>query len=144
MSEARAVRFHRWHPSFMVGVILVMFTLMLVSGALESSSSTARILGLAPAVLSGVIAIRAFRSSTVLIDESHVTVRTLLRRCRWPLERISGASVKTGFVGAYRRSFPVLHFVDGGNHECREMNTSPARAAELAPIVEEINRAVQR
>lgn len=70
-------------------------------------------------------------------------MRTLLRRRRWCLEQILSACVETGYVGMYERRFPVIHLVGGRVYECREINTSPAKSEELAPIVDAVNRAVR-
>jgi hypothetical protein len=115
----------------------------LLGSAVTSSVTAAQIFGVATGLPLAVIAVRGFRSSTLLIDEDCVTVRTLLRRRRWSLDQILGGSIETGYVGMYERRFPVLHLVGGGAYECREINTSAAKSEELAPIVEAVNQAVR-
>jgi hypothetical protein len=115
----------------------------LLGSAVSSSVTAAQIFGVATGLPVAVIAVRSFRSSTLLINEDCVTVHTLLRRRRWSLDQILSASVETGYVGMYERRFPVIHLVGGRVYECREINTSPARSEELAPIVEAVNQAVR-
>lgn len=143
MTETRPVRFHRWHPSLLMGMGMSVSALGLLGSAVSTSVTAAQIFGVAAGLPVAVMAVRGFRSSTLLIDDDCVTVRTLLRRRRWSLEQILRASVEAGYVGMYDRRFPVIHFVDGRFYECREINTSPAKSAALAPIVEVLNRAVR-
>ena len=143
VTNPRFMRFHRWHPSLLMGVGMSVGALGLIGSAISSSVTAAQIFGIATGAPLGVIAVRGFRSSTLLIGEGDVTVRTLLRRRRWSLDQILGASVETGYVGMYERRFPVIHLVGGSGYECREINTSIAKSGELAPIVEAINQAVR-
>jgi len=114
----------------------------LVGTAVTSSVAAAQIFGIVTGVPLCLLAVRAFRSSTLLVGEGQVTVRTLFRRHRWSLDDVVGASLETGYVGMHERQFPVIHLAGGRDYECRELNTAPARARELAPVVDAINRAV--
>ena len=143
MTGPRFMRFHRWHPSLLMGVGMSVFALGLLGSAVSSSVTAAQIFGVATGLPLAVIAVRGFRSSTLLINEDCVTVRTVLRRRQWSLDQILSASVETGYVGMYERRFPAIHLIDGRVYECREINTSAAKSEELAPIVEAVNQAVR-
>jgi len=143
MTESRPIRFHRWHPSLLGGVALSTMASMLVGGAVTSSVTAAQIFGAVTGLPTAALAVRGFRSCTLLIDEDGVTVRTLLRRRRWSLDQVLGATIETGYVGMYERSFLVIHLINGRVYECREINTSAAKSEPLVPIAEAVNRAVR-
>lgn len=135
------MRFHRWHPSLLVGGFFTVGASIQIVTIWTATSVGLKMFAGVLLLVTLLLGVRGFRSSTLLIADRQVVVRTLLRRRHWLLDEVRGAMLRTGTVGVFTRSFPVIMFDSGRDYECRELITSVARSGDLTPIVEAINLA---
>lgn len=142
MTDPGSLRLHRWHPSLLHGVGFSAIAAILIGSAVTSSVTAGQVFGAVTGLLFAGLGVRGFRSSTLLIVDGELVVRTLLRRRRWSLDHVKSASIERGYVGMYERAYPVLHLDQGAEYECREINTSPTKSGDLTTLVEAVNRAV--
>lgn len=73
--------------------------------------------------------VRALRSSSVVVDESGVSTRSIVRTRRYELSELRGVDVavgRTGFNG-FGREHLVLHRADGQDVAFKELNCRPPK-----------------
>src|SRR5690606_1358394 len=99
---------------------------------LAASSGTAVIY-----LLFGVFTIaRGLRSSSVIVDESGVTTRSMVRTRRYPFSELRGVEVavgRTGFAG-FGREHLVFHRADGEDVAFKELNCPPPKPPDATSV----------
>lgn len=73
--------------------------------------------------------VRALRSSSVVVDDSGVSTRSIVRTRRYPFSELRGVDVAVGRTGlvAYSREHLVLHRADGQDFAFKELNCPQPR-----------------
>ncbi len=97
-----------------------------VIGVAELTNARTTVSGVIFTLLGGALAYRALQSSSVVVSDTEVTTRSMLRTRRYPFSELRGVDVAVGPTGVllWRREHLVLHFADGRGVAFRELNCS--------------------
>lgn len=110
-------------------IALAVFNGMLAFiGLAMVSKPDTRWAGLVFALAGVFFTIRAMRSSLVVVGETHVITRSIVRTRRFELaklRRIEVAVGQTGWTG-FGREYLVIHQADGSTFSFRELNSKPS------------------
>jgi hypothetical protein len=81
--------------------------------------------------------VRALRSSSIVVDETGVTTRSMVRTRRYGFQDLHEAEVAVGRTGVngFGREYLIFHRVDGGAIAFKEVNSLPAKEAGSTTIV---------
>jgi hypothetical protein len=111
--------------------------LICVIGLAMLTASATRGSGVFFVLLGGFFALRALRSSSVVVSESGISVRSILRTRRYEFSDLVGVEVvvgRTGFTGLGREHL-VFHRANGQDVIFRELNCPPPRDASGSSVV---------
>jgi hypothetical protein len=112
------------------GVVVVIGLSGLLAGASIGAATVYLLVGVCTIV-------RGLRSSRVIVDESAVTTRSMVRTRRFRLQELRGVEVAvgpTGFAG-FGREHLVFHRADGDDVAFKELNCRPPEAPGTSSVV---------
>lgn len=121
----------------LVGVSFFVFVTALSIGQLMATGMRreARLWFIGVALLSALLAYRAFRSYALDADLAGVRVTTFLRSQYLEWKEVNCFETDTRFVGTWRRTFLVAVLRDGSRREfTREINARPSRPGRPSPV----------
>lgn len=120
-------------------VALGLFSALLgVIGLAMLSEPASRGSGVVFMLVGGVFVIRALRSSTVVVDESGVSTRSILRTRRYAFTELRGVEVAVGRTGitGVGREYLVFRRSHGPDVVFKELNSPPPpRQTEASSVV---------
>ncbi len=95
-------------------------------------------------IFGAAFAVRAIRSSNVVVREDVIETRSMLRTRHFATAALSGADVAVGRVGVvlYRREYLLLRCKDGHEVPFKELNAKPGPRTVVREAVEAINQRV--
>lgn len=106
--------------------------------------------GLVFTALGAAFAVRSWRSSCVVADDSGATTRSIVRTRRYPYAELRGVEVAVGQTGlnGFDRQYLVFHRVNGQDVAFKEFNSrrpkDPDRSSVVEQATEFINGHLQR
>jgi len=111
-----------------------LISLMILVGASGATSNASRIVEGGLAVVGLLLAVRATRSATMLINEDKLVVRRLLTTSYFDRAEIQGFGVEVGPVVVLRRAYPTLIRSNTPPEKLTEFARSPSKFAELESL----------
>ena len=131
---ASGQRFSNRVSQVALAVNFSVFVIIGLAGLVQGASS--RVPGLVILLIGGVLVVRALGSSDVVVDESSVRTRSIVRTRRYAFSELRGVDVAVGPTGmmGYVREYLVFHRSDGGDAAFKELSSRPAKGDELTIV----------
>jgi hypothetical protein len=119
-------------------VALALFSALIgVIGLAMVAESATRGSGVFFVVLGAFFAVRALRTSSIVVDGSGVSTRSILHTRHYTFAELRDVEVavgRTGFTG-FGREHLVLHRADGQDVAFKELNCPPPKASGATSII---------
>ncbi len=136
-SSMSVERFDNRQAQVVGALCAALFALIGLSMVVAPAGSSTRLYGACFTLLSVLLAVQALRSSCVVVDDSAVVTRSIVRTRRYLFVELRGVDVavgRTGFNG-FGREFLVLHLSDGRDVVFKELNCKPSKEPGEASVV---------
>lgn len=119
-------------------VALAAFSVLLgLIGLAGLASESSRGTGAFFLIVGAFFVVRALRTSAVVVDDSGVSTRSILRSRRYPFSEVRGVEVATGRTGfaGYGREYLMFHLSDGQDIAFRELNCPQPKTPDAPSVV---------
>src|SRR6266540_1240938 len=132
--RASQERFENRVAQVALAAVSAVFVLIGLAGLVEPTSRGMSVLLV---VVGGFSAVRALRSSAVVVDGSGVSTRSMLRTRRYAFSELRGVEVAAGRTGvtAFNREYLVFHRADCKDVGFKELNCPASKEGSATSVV---------
>ena len=122
------------------------FALIALIGSAMVAEAPTRVSGAVLLAVGALLAVRALKTSVVIVDQSGVTTRSIVRSRRHDYSDLRSVDVGVGRTGfaASGREYLMFHRMDGEQVEFKELNSRMPKTPDDSTLVREAAATIRR